>query len=158
MSPAADAPSPNHHAREPDVTVSSAPRLSSLPGTTHGNRERTAGLPLPGHQASWIAELERAAAEPTLSAAARSALIMTIDAFADEDGYLAEAAEYARTLLAAGQTESSDSMAAQQEGLSAPRAAADIGSAGDRRDRTILERRRSPITRMLGRAARVEGA
>ena len=65
------------------------------------------GTPLPTHEGSWIVELERTAAEPTLPAAARLALITTIDAFAEEDGYLGQPAEYARTLLAAGLTDES---------------------------------------------------
>ena len=115
------------------------------------------GTPLPAHQTSWIIELERAAAEPTLPAAARSALITTINAFAEEDGYLEEAAECARTLLAAGQTKPSESTGTPQEARRLP-ASADIGSGGTCRDRTIAEWQRSPVARMLGCEARVEGA
>ena len=53
-----------------------------------------------GYAADWLDELERvAAAAPSLSPAARGAVVAVLDLFAAEDGHLPEAGMRARIML-----------------------------------------------------------
>ena len=60
-----------------------------------------------GEASGWLDELQRIVAAEALPASARLALIMIVDAFAAEDGYLAQPAARIRARLAATATPAS---------------------------------------------------